>query len=350
MKKLAMILAVVGMVLAGAGNAPADVWSVDPGGGGDFTTIQAAIDGASSGDTINVATGTYAENLVIPQDKTYLQLIGAGSDVTTISTSGNTTLLTVYAPAIVKGFHFTGPDRTQGNALFTQGDTGAGDRCSGTSANPGLFENNKVSNIKWGMKSGDWDIEYWQFKGNIYDNVYIPIGLENMSNVEVSGNKFSLYKEGVYGDGDNVAVKFNWFLGSDHAGSELAAIRLSHSEASNWDVYGNYITDSICGVSVGTGNGSLTNVSVSCNNIVGNTMGVENEDSDLTLLAEGNWWGDATGPTHSANSGGLGDPASDYVDYNPWLSGPCPNAVPEPATLSLLALGGVAALLRRRRK
>ena len=39
--------------------------TVDAGGSGDFTTIQAAVDAASSGDTIEVTAGTYAENVSI---------------------------------------------------------------------------------------------------------------------------------------------------------------------------------------------------------------------------------------------------------------------------------------------
>ena len=36
-------------------------YTVDPSGSGDYTTIQAAINGASDGDTITVGAGTYAE-------------------------------------------------------------------------------------------------------------------------------------------------------------------------------------------------------------------------------------------------------------------------------------------------
>jgi parallel beta-helix repeat protein len=58
------------------------------------------------------------------------------------------------------------------------------------------------------------------------------------------------------------------------------------------------------------------------NNIAGNiTYGLSNSDSMIILVAENNWWGDATGPYHwSLNPGGLGDPVSDSVDFEPWLT------------------------------
>lgn len=51
--------------------------TVDPSGGGDFTTIQAAIDdsGTSNGDTICVAAGTYSEQVTVDKE---LTLAGAG--------------------------------------------------------------------------------------------------------------------------------------------------------------------------------------------------------------------------------------------------------------------------------
>lgn len=54
---------------------------VDSKGGGDYTTIQAAIDAANSGATINVWAGTYNENIRITKT---LTLIGNGTTNTTI--------------------------------------------------------------------------------------------------------------------------------------------------------------------------------------------------------------------------------------------------------------------------
>ncbi|HNT52250.1 MAG TPA: hypothetical protein PKH19_02525, partial [Candidatus Syntrophosphaera sp.] len=55
------------------------------------------------------------------------------------------------------------------------------------------------------------------------------------------------------------------------------------------------------------------------NNFNGNTsFGVQNTSSSVTLNAEYNWWGDPSGPTHTSNPSGSGDPVSNYVDYDPW--------------------------------
>jgi hypothetical protein len=57
-RSLPLVLAPL-LLLAGRAEARGTVWVVDPGGGGDFTTIQAAVDAASSGDQILVRAGSY---------------------------------------------------------------------------------------------------------------------------------------------------------------------------------------------------------------------------------------------------------------------------------------------------
>lgn len=60
-----------------------------------------------------------------------------------------------------------------------------------------------------------------------------------------------------------------------------------------------------------------------CNIYSNAGYGVLNEYPTITINADSNWWGDASGPYHpTANPGGLGDSVSDYVDFDPWLYAP----------------------------
>jgi hypothetical protein len=60
------------------------------------------------------------------------------------------------------------------------------------------------------------------------------------------------------------------------------------------------------------------------NSIFNNRCGIVVEadvfGNNWTLNARCNWWGKATGPSHSSNTGGTGDKVSDFVEYSPWLN------------------------------
>src|SRR6185369_602428 len=62
---------------------------VNPGGtGGCFSSIQAAVNATANGDLINVAGGTYAENVLIPASRR-LTIQGAGAGVTVVDGGGS---------------------------------------------------------------------------------------------------------------------------------------------------------------------------------------------------------------------------------------------------------------------
>ncbi|MGC9307947.1 MAG: right-handed parallel beta-helix repeat-containing protein, partial [Thermoplasmatota archaeon] len=77
---------------------------------------------------------------------------------------------------------------------------------------------------------------------------------------------------------------------------------------------------------------SVDDVVVRYNNFVSGGSAINNAVA-VTIDAECNWWGEATGATHVCNPGGLGDSVSDYVDFIPWLTAAAPEGTCEGTTL-----------------
>ena len=115
---LTILLAFSFFVLAAG--ASATTWNVPGDGSGTCTTgnpscnaIQDAISAATAGDTINVAAGTYYENVVINKP---LSLIGALRTTTTIDGSNVGNAVTITASNVtLSGFTITGGQANDGN-------------------------------------------------------------------------------------------------------------------------------------------------------------------------------------------------------------------------------------------
>jgi parallel beta-helix repeat protein len=94
----------------------ANTWIVDDEGDGDFTSIQAAIDYASDGDTIEVYSGTYVENITIYKklwlkgnSSEYLNGTDVGKPIINASFQNNTHTIRVVCNGIrLSGFNITG--------------------------------------------------------------------------------------------------------------------------------------------------------------------------------------------------------------------------------------------------
>ena len=80
-----------------------------------YSSIQAAINAASNGDTIQIAAGTYTGSLTIPGTTSPLTLVGAGSSQTTIQGSGFGSVLMVAAGTV-----------SISNVTITNGDSPTG--------------------------------------------------------------------------------------------------------------------------------------------------------------------------------------------------------------------------------
>ena len=82
--------------------ALATTWVVDPSGGGDVTTIRAAVTAAAAGDTVQVAPGTYSEPITVSRAIT-LEGIG-GSANTFLGARSGVVPLVLSADVTLRGF------------------------------------------------------------------------------------------------------------------------------------------------------------------------------------------------------------------------------------------------------
>ena len=336
-----------------------------------YYTIQDAIDAASSGDTIEVADGSYTEDLVITTDN--LELVGADKTTTTIKGVANVPILSwplgvpnieILANGVkIHGFTIEGPDRVE--------DTySSGIILDGT--NIEIYDNNFVtteaantdelahaittySKEVIGFETADvsgLNIHDNTFTGSgavgveaIYINPHTGSGTITIDNNEFSGSIFV----GVTAESGNVDVTNN-IINSDILG--WYGIRFMDSTyAGNYEnilISGNDVQSFQRGIRVGNGltgasifvasilSNTLTNndlgiwarqygadVTATYNLISGNTVGIQN-DGATEVNAEYNYWGTADGP--SGEGPGTGDSVSVNVDYIPWcLNSECSN-------------------------
>ncbi len=299
-------LAALALLLAVTGTAGATTWNVNPG-----QSIQNAIDGASPGDTINVAAGTYSETLTIPKS---LTLQGAGRSLSTVNGSGGNRAVDITGSNVTfRDFSVVGP---------------AG------------------QNEKFGMHL------------NGADNCVIE-----------DNDLFGGTPLGVMWDSDNNTIRNNE-IHSDTTSGQIYGIWL-YMESDNNQFIGNYIHTAAAGVLLATtpsgnvinGAGTITNcyegiaayndLEVHDTNFTGfdpssGTYAVGAYPGICTVDARNNWWGTTVESEIQAQIE-CGD-----VLYAPWLTSEAQSqpVVPEPVTLGGLMLGLTALVgyVRRRRR
>jgi len=238
-----------------------------------FDTIQEGID-AVQGSTVNVAAGTYNENVEIRKT---LTLLGAGADVTTIEPfSGRVINIRAQEAtnAFIDGITIQGFTlRTNDNNIALQSDSANDDKYNGKN---------------------------YLYKDLIVDansNAQTAIGLFDVDGVVL----------------DNVVVKNS--ARTDGGAIEMVGVKDFMMENSE-------LTNNALGLKVFDAAGYMPNqnITVTHSRIVGNDIGIINSVNGLTLNAVANWWGYDSGPAHTSNTSGTGDSVSDNVDYRPWYT------------------------------
>lgn len=313
--------ALAGLALTlGVGLASASTIIVDPGGSGDYATIQGALDHASDGDTILVAAGTYVEDLIVPVSVTIAGAgvgqsvvlpatsnpgVGSGSQVTT-----TTWMVRIQASGVILGgFTFDGDNPALPRPIDARGgiitDYSAGSfddvEVIGCEVKNLIFRGiymaaygtghrlaaNRVSNVK-GLHLDSAAIFFYgavgEATGNVVEDCSIGLGFLAGGGGELSGNSISECDLGVYASQCSapLVVGDNSITDSTQG---IQAIRIDTTV----DLAGNTIVRCPTGLSlVGNGTGSI--------HVDGNTIDGEGEVGTTGMLA-----------TTDAGSFGVGD-------------------------------------------
>lgn len=338
----------------------------DGSSGNPWLTIQFAINHASvtPGSTIEVAAGTYAENLTISKAITLISTSGAAS--TTISAPGGTAINITSSNVTIDGFTITNPlglvginannlsDITIENNIITSigssimnpGSNVFGIIISGTSTPVGniTIQNNTISSIYGGNIAG-------RTRNATGIAIGFSVGSSTVTNLLIDNNNISDIKgltssRGAYG------ILINY--GSSGSGSVVSPSITNNTitdldafwahgigletNTPNANVEGN--TFSLINATKAydkyalffEANPSIGTVTVNQNNFE-STHGIGIHTNLLSLLttevlnAEVNWWGEISGPSGTGLSGtgaAFGTDASfasivAHVDFSPWL-------------------------------
>lgn len=321
-----------------------------------FNTIGEAVDAAIDGDTVRVAAGTYAEQVLANKELAFKgaqygndardrsgdesTVDGGGAMTPFVVTSSNVTIdgFTIIRGA---GGYASGVYSVIGNENFVVRNNIIRGNQIGLYAECGvgcLIENNLFDGTDaiagsaggagiYTEKSTGLTVRDNSFVNHAFNSAVIFASVAGPTHFDVafSGNDISGGAE------DNSAVYVTGVDGGEFSSNtitapESGATALSLSGGNNdISVTENTITNSNRGVRViDHGYGANTNITVSENRLSGNVQyGLGFTDAG-TVDAVMNWWGSHTGPTIASNVGGLGDALVEGVDgsvsYSPWCT------------------------------
>ena len=372
---LITVIIALSILVAFSATASAATWYVDddncpgPGSGTQadpYCKIQDAI-AAASDDTINVAAGTYPEGIIIINNKD-LTIIGVTTpskpiikpttDTGTANAIGPTGRgwFQIHNGATVtfKNLVFNGTGNKIRTAVHYHGDSAGG-----------TVENCDFMNIQYSQYWGRGINNYGQHV-DVLDCTFTDI--QRIGVFTFNPTADTLIKDCTYtGKGAGDWLDYAFEVGNDAAITvEGCTITECTATGSGWvsagilvtscygptpqaTITGNDIHSNFEGVGIGYGDSDTSIVTLTCNEIHNNDVGVyirsdgttvtghQNEIYDnvnygvevnscctATYDFENNWWGDASGPTHSSNLLGTGDAVSDNVDFEPWSFTPDP--------------------------
>ena len=282
-----VLLAFIGIINE---NASAKIITVGDDGGADYTTIQAAIDNATDGDTIRVWEGTYREIVLV--NKT-VSLIGNGSEVAIIRFPGEGTddVVRITANQVnMSGFGVAGsgdfPDA--GIKIVSNSSVISNNNCSNNIGNgiglEGLSSGNVLTNNTC-SNNGYLGIFLDRSNGNTIsnnictDNGYVGIQLDPGSD----GNTLT---DNTCTDNDGNGIGLDGADGNtltDNTCTNNGYDGIYLERSGDNTLTSNTCSDGIYGIGLDDGSNDNVLTSNHCSDNAGNGIALENRCSDNTI-------------------------------------------------------------------
>src|SRR5271157_423073 len=187
---------------------------VDPSGSGNYTTIQAAINAASPGDTILVYSGLYKENVVVDRP---ISLMGmnTGSGLPVVDGSGGDSAINITADGVnLQGFNVTHANK--GISVSSNHSTIKDNIASGMSISCGIYldyssYNDLTDNIVTNVAEDNIQLYYSDYNnltGNnaTYSDDGYGVGLQYSNNNILANNTVNESGLGIDYSNDNYLV------------------------------------------------------------------------------------------------------------------------------------------------